>query len=38
MHIRDSAIEVNKPIIAIRTACGARVRAWLLIEDEDLIA
>ena len=36
--LADSAIELPDPPIVVRTASGARVLAWLPIEDEDLTA
>ena len=36
--LADGAIELPDPPIVVRTASGARVLAWLPIEDEDLTA
>jgi hypothetical protein len=32
----DTALELAQPPVVVRTATGARVMAWLPIEDEDV--
>ena len=36
--LADSAIELPDPPIVVRTPTGARVLAWLPVEDEDVTA
>ena len=38
LYPRDSALEIAEPPVVVRTAGGARVMAWLPVEDEDLTA
>ncbi len=37
-ELAGSTIELPDPPVVIRTATGARVMAWLPVEDEDLTA
>jgi hypothetical protein len=34
----NSAVEIADPLVVVKTAGGARVMAWLPIEEEDLTA
>jgi hypothetical protein len=35
--LADTAIEINDPPFVVRTATGAKVMAWLPVEEEDLL-
>ena len=37
-EIQSGAVEIADPPVVVRTAGGARVMAWLPVEDEDLTA
>ena len=38
LYGEDSAVEISDPPVVVKTAGGARVMAWLVVEDEDLTA